>query len=180
MGFFSMDKHSTTSNSYDQRQDRRQVATESGQNTGQGNVARTDGLNNTTYAGAVVTGLNLAGGTGANSNVLGQGALQVSGQGKANFDIQNVDKDVIAAFGGTLADVLHGQAQAETDRTASLQSLLSNQSDQSSTLLESIGKQLSALAENKQTEGDSGRNKIVLYVVLAVLAVIGLLIWRKS
>jgi len=179
MGVFSMDKTSTTSNAFDNRQDRRQVSSEEGQ-TAQNNAVKTSGLNNTSIGGANITGLNLAGGTGQNSNVLGQGALQVSGQGRANFDIQNVDADVIGAFGGTLKDVLQGQATAEANRTDSLQSLLANQADNSSTLLESIGSKLSGLAENQQTGGDSSRNKIVLYVVLAVIALIAVIFWRRS
>jgi len=38
--------------------------------------------------------------------------------------------------------------------------------------------QLGTLAENKQTDGDAGRNKIVLIVVLAVVALLGVFIWK--
>jgi hypothetical protein len=36
-----------------------------------------------------------------------------------------------------------------------------------------------ALAEGKQTDGEAGRNKTMLYVTLAVLALVGWIFWKR-
>lgn len=47
-------------------------------------------------------------------------------------------------------------------------------------LFKSQQSQIGTLAENKQTEGDASRNRIVLIVVIAVLVLVGLAIWRRK
>jgi hypothetical protein len=39
---------------------------------------------------------------------------------------------------------------------------------------------VTGLSESRLTDGDSSRNRIILYVVLAVLAVFGLIFWRRK
>ena len=36
-----------------------------------------------------------------------------------------------------------------------------------------------ALAENKSTDGEAGRNRTMLYVTLAVLALVGWIFWKR-
>jgi len=39
--------------------------------------------------------------------------------------------------------------------------------------------QIGSLAESKQTEGEAGRNKIMMWVALAALAVVAIVFWRS-
>jgi hypothetical protein len=102
--------------------------------------------------------------------------LQVTGgkgKGATNVTINSgLDGSGLEALVGRLTTASTGQVDALT-------SLLSDQQAQLADLAKAQQADVATLAENKQTEGDSSRNKIVLIVVLAVIGLLGLLIWKK-
>lgn len=115
-----------------------------------------------------VGGNRIGGTSGGQSNV--NTGISLQGSKDSSFTLQNVDSDVITSFGHTLRDVLETQSSGLGD-------VLNRQNEASTGLLSQIGDKISALAESKQTEGDSGRNKIILYVVGGVLLVIALAVF---
>lgn len=56
---------------------------------------------------------------------------------------------------------------------------LNQQSTAGKSILDSTLNKISELAESKLTEGDSDRNKIILYVVAGALLLVGVIFWRK-
>jgi len=159
--------------------------------TGQGPTAFGSGAQ-TVARGTVAQGeARMLSGTG---NVADRG---MSIYGSPNAQITTSDPAVAqAAFDAylhlqeanntTLQDLLNAQALAQATESENLQQILSSQSDiiqagasQSTSLVGQILSKLGELAESKQTEGESGRNQIVLWVVLGVLAVAALLVWTK-
>lgn len=99
-------------------------------------------------------------------NDLGEGASQVTVKKGGRYVVrinqtsdpallQNILTQQQQSLQQVLAPVLASQGTATAGLTQSLQDILNRVGD---------------LAENKQTEGESGRNKTVLYIVLAAVA----------
>jgi len=138
--------------------------------------------------------------TTANYSAAGAGAVQNTGKdgqsGQTNIGrnstvqtgLLDLNK-VSVAKGGTLS-VNIGDTQAVEDLSKqfalTVQDISGQNSDSLSAAVQGMGDQLksaftqlAALGESKQTEGDSGRNKIILYVVLGVLALVGLIFFLR-
>ncbi len=104
---------------------------------------------------------------------LNTGLQVVGGTGATNISVSN-------GLSGSGLDSLVGQlTTASSGQIGALTGLLSDQQKQLFDLAKSQQSDVSTLADNKQTNGDSSRNKIVLIVVLAVIGLLGLLVWRK-
>jgi hypothetical protein len=182
MGLFSQDKTSTTTQSFDERL----AASEQGiANRGAQNVGGSGGSQTSSEKGNI-TGATVAD-TGAialsNGSRLNTG-LDLSGSQHAEVHQENVDVPVITAFGNTLKDIIGSQIQGSSDasaaNTATLTTLLQSQGAQEQALLGDVAGRISALTASAQTGGDSERNKIILYVVGAVLAFLAIvLVFRK-
>lgn len=176
MGFFGSGDKVNTTNQSDQRQagaDQAIVQRDAAQLGGGAGNQSTSGVTGSNVIG--IGGKQVGGG----SNALDSGAVQAGGNAHVDYTNQNVDTAVIAAFGGTLRDVLGTQSAAAQAQSTTLAQLVSDQADQSRNLFSDIGAKISDLAKNQQTGGETDRNKIILYVVLGVLALLGLVAWIK-
>lgn len=136
----------------------------------------------TDQGSAVVGKGNVGPGSVANEgNYLTQDAVQILG-GKLNtgVDLTNVSGGV--QFGTSseqLAKITDSFAKASSDSSKAITDLLDKVLDsQSANTGDAINK-ITDLAENKQTDGESGKNKIVLYVVAGVLALVAFIFWKK-
>jgi len=83
------------------------------------------------------------------------------------------------SFQRTLRDLVSQQSEGTAEQTGALKDLVAGQLAQNTQFFEGFTKKLSDLTENVQTGGDSARNKIVLYVTLAAMAVLALMLWRR-
>ena len=74
-----------------------------------------------------------------------------------------------------------GQFQTALQTVGSnLTSAVNSQSAAGKETLNTVLGQLTSLAESKQTDGESGRNNVILYIALAVLAVVGVYFYRNK
>jgi len=107
------------------------------------------------------------------------GGVDVSGA-KAGGDLKAVGGSDFAGNVGTitisstagltetaLGSLLDKVTVANAEQIAAFKEVATQQSEQ-----------IGTLAENKQTEGEAGRDKTVTVIVFAVLALAGLLIWK--
>ena len=129
---------------------------------------------------------------GAGAKLLEKNAVDVSGnKGTINSGLQvstkgNVvinDTAPIASLASQFADTLKAITSQESDLLQNITSkssdaLTSALSQQSSQASDALGK-VSDLSANAQTGGDTDRNKIILYVVLGVLALLGVVFYVK-
>lgn len=109
----------------------------------------------------------------------GKGKIVESGAIELGKGAKLTDTDLSGNTGTVTYNVTHGVG---ADGLSSLVDKFTTSSGQTaqafSGLLEKQQTQLGALAEGKQTDGDAGRNKIVVIVVVAVLVLVGLFIWK--
>jgi len=140
--------------------------------------------------GAVLTESGSLALTGKGSTYLSPGSLQVGAKGQLNTGLQlsNVGGDVTftSSDPGVLAMALDRISELSSTNAAAIENLASKSAQAASEAIEASKANLddllaniASLSENRQTDGEAGKNKIVLYVVLAVLALLGLLLWRK-
>lgn len=115
-----------------------------------------------------------------NRNVIGNDASQ--GQG-----IINQGALAIGGYGNNLSNaaITVGYDAAQFQNAlqsvgSNLSNALNSQSAAGQSTLNSVLDRISTLAENRQTDGDSSRNKIVLWIVLGVLALVGFVFTRKK
>lgn len=112
------------------------------------------------------------GGTG-NKNIIGADASGENNTVNSGTLSGNKDSTITVGYDA-------GQFQTALQTVGSnLTNALSAQSAAGSETLENVLGKLTDLAESKQTDGESGKNQIVLYVVLAVLAVVAWIFYRK-
>lgn len=152
MGLFGIDSNKTSA------RDERIAVTDQG-------VATRGG--NTTLGEEV-----LALGTNAR---LQAGGIQVAGGGKGSTTTTNIttsDPDV-------LREALEFADRQSSGFTDTLQDLLNAQGSQTQGILDAVLGQLASLAESKQTEGESGRDKIIMWIALGLFAVVAIFFWRR-
>lgn len=114
-----------------------------------------------------------------NRNVIGNDASQ--GQGVINNGAL-----AIGGYGNNLSNATvsvgydAGQFQTALQTVGSnLSSALNSQSASSNSTLDAVLNQIGALAESKQTDGASGVNKNIVWIVAGVLLLLGFLFYRK-
>ncbi len=111
---------------------------------------------------------NVIGSDASSSGVVNNGGLAIGGQNNNLTGAQ-----VTVGYDA-------GQFQTALQTVGSnLSEALNAQGDAGKQTLDSVLTKLSDLAESKQTDGESGKNKIVLYVVAGVLALLAFLFYRK-
>lgn len=139
-----------------------------------------DDATNTTQTGVNALSLgsgNSQGGYG-NINVLDQqtGGTRLGDGAKLNLGTvagNTVGGDVTVGYDA-------GQFQTALQTVGSnLSNAVTAQQEAAQKNLDSVLSQLSTLAESAQTDGESGKNQIVLYVVLAVVGLVGWIFYRK-
>jgi len=169
MGIFGSGDKTNTTNQSDQRQ------AGSDQAIVQRDSSQAGGVANSSASG----GSNAVGAGGRYNQASGVGSTLINAEAGSVHDVhgnltnQNVDTDVIAAFGGTLRDILGTQSAASQAQSATLAGIVSDQATASQNLFSDIGAKISDLAKNQQTGGETDRNKIILYVVLGLLGLLG-------
>jgi hypothetical protein len=110
--------------------------------------------------------MDLSGSKGANI-----GGMTVS-SGAGNISVEQSDPEVVKAALAQMGDVTK-------QFSGTLTELVEKQNAAVANAQTGVFDQLAALAESKQTSGESAINKSVLYVALAVVAALLLLIWRR-
>lgn len=115
------------------------------------------------------------------------GAESRAQRGGANSN-QATDNAVVVDYGknnklgpdlsGVKGDVTYTVTNTSGVTEAGIASLVDQFSTSSKDTVEKVLGTVGALAENKQTDGDASRNKIVLYAVLAVVALLGVFVWK--
>jgi hypothetical protein len=119
-------------------------------------------------------GLAISTGASSNSNV---GGTMVQGSNLTSLDksLQNSTNTGTINYGlspedfrGTLADI--GDTLTKS---------IAAQADAGSSALDSSLGKLSDLAMTRATDGESGKNNIVLYIALGALALVAFVFWRK-
>lgn len=111
---------------------------------------------------------NVATGKKGASKILAPGATTIDIKGDFSADpavLQNAlnfGQQQSTTFTDALKDIISGASAATAGQAKTLQEVFSKSIDK-----------ISALSESAQTEGDTDRNKIILYVVLGLLAVVG-------
>lgn len=85
-----------------------------------------------------------------------------------------------------LAAALDKITELSQQQSASVESLANKTAQAASASIEASKANLdelltniATLSENRQTDGEASKNKIVLYVMLAVLAIVGVFLWRR-
>jgi hypothetical protein len=183
--------NSTSSNAADQRQ----ISGDAGINLREGGAvggAGTTGIGGTGANAAIATGGGRVAGVNADytesggfnvrsGNVAGPGGILLQGGSKLEISsdpqvimaalkaVTSQASNVTASMTGTLTDLFNTDLQAQQQ-----------QADLQSQALDKFVTALTPLAQNQQTGGASDVNKTVLYVALALLAVVAVLFWRHS
>jgi hypothetical protein len=132
---------------------------------------------------AMALGIGASSNRATGSGVSTSGAPIVLGGkgGNASYSYSTVTNDPNVAIvalrqNKKLADSFLSAMKLKDETLADV---LAEQQDSMGASQDKTNALLASLAESKQTEGESGRNKIVLYVVLATLALVGWIFWRK-
>lgn len=138
---------------------------------------------------------------------MGQGILGIGGKDTTKTNVTSYSTDQrktasgsgIVQEGGALGEgaisgkqiaqdgsvIIRGGKGALTVNTLDAEfakSALSSVGDLSRQQTNTLGQvltEISSLAESKQTEGEAGRNKIMMWVALAALAVVAIMFWRQ-
>lgn len=114
-------------------------------------------------------------GIGTNGKFISAGALDLSkanfGKFKGNLNISTTDPQVLALLES------QGQAQSASyaDLLENLNQQTTSQAQSQSGMFEKLFSGIKDLAESKQTDGQSGQNKTVVSVIVAL--VVGLVVW---
>jgi len=114
----------------------------------------------------------------------GQGILLDNTKGKLNTGVQvSGKKNTVNISNGIddagLQSLVGSLTTASSDQINRLTNLAATQQSTLADLFKKSQADVSSLADNQQTGGDSKRNKIVLYVVLAVVGLLGVVAWRR-
>ena len=174
MGFFGTGDKTSTTNQTDQRQsgtDQAIVQRDASQQGGAANLSAS-GLSGSNVIGQ-------GGHQAYQSDVQEGNGFQVAGYGKTgdiSIHNENVDAGVIGAYGKNLKDVLETQASADSIRDVAQQNFLTGITGS----LARLASSQQGIDANSASGGDIQRNRIVLYVVLGLLAVVGIWLWKKS
>lgn len=78
-------------------------------------------------------------------------------------------RDFVTNYNATLTDLVSAQNDS-----------LAEASSTTSGLIAGLADKISALVESRNTDGESTRNNTILYIALAVAAVFGLFVWRRT
>ena len=117
---------------------------------------------------------------GKGSNYVAPGSLNFAGaKGDIIFNT-SADEDIITAALDKLGDLnsnYNANLQNIFDQAAAANAAAAAASGGN---LDKVLSTLTPLAESKQTDGESGRNNVVLWVFLAIAAVAGIYFWRKG
>lgn len=110
-----------------------------------------------------------------------EGSVQVGDKGSLNTGFQLTQGKGATGDTNVTYQITNGVGE---DGLSSLVNQLTaatgSQVDALAGVLKDQQSQVGELAENKQTDGDAGRNKTVVLVVLAVLALVALFIWKRK
>jgi hypothetical protein len=137
--------------------------------------------------GVAISGAGAVGAAASGQAAQGQAitakdeAIAQGGQGNKNI----IGTDLSGNSLGSGATLQVGYNASDLNSALSnvgstLTTAISQQSSAGKTSLDAVLSRVADLAESKQTSGDSGRNNIILYVVLGVLALLGVFIWKGS
>lgn len=129
----------------------------------------------TTTISTVTDARQTASGSGIiqRGGALGEGATSIGGLGGGQGNVAQPGATQVAGHGQLTINTLDAEVAK-----AALESVGSLSERQSDTFGQMLG-QISSLAESKQTEGESDRNRILMWVALAALAVVALIFWRQ-
>jgi hypothetical protein len=109
-----------------------------------------------------------------NTNLLNSGVAVTGSKGvNIGTTIEATDSNVTLGYDANAFNAALGNVGN------TLTAALDKQSTAGKSILDSTLNKISELAESKLTEGDSDRNKIILYVVAGVLLLVGVIFWRK-
>tara|TARA_R110000868_G_scaffold4437_1_gene27941 strand:- start:78 stop:506 length:429 start_codon:yes stop_codon:yes gene_type:complete len=124
--------------------------------------------------GASDEALVISTGSGSNSNVGGT-MVQGSNLTSLSNSLQNSNNS------GTINYGLGAEDFRETisDIGSTLTKSIAAQADAGNSALDASLSKLSDLAMTKATDGESGKNNIVLYIALGALALVAFIFWRK-
>ena len=108
------------------------------------------------------------------SNVSKAGAIALTGSNIRDLTLTDggaydLARDFIASYNSTLSDLVSKQTDASSDSQSKTADLLNS-------LITGFG----SIVESKNTDGESNRNQTILYIALAIAAVFGLFIWKRS
>ncbi len=151
MGLFGIDSNST-SNAYDQRQ----VATDS--------ATVASGLASVVSRAQDNAVQNQHGVILSAPGVINLGGAHVSTGKGGTINISTVPPGFDDVLNNTVKEIVDAGA-ANTDKTSSL--------------VTDVLKRMTDLSLSAQTGGDSERNKIILWIVLGVLTLLGVVFWRS-
>ena len=102
-------------------------------------------------------------------------------EGAAIFNTSTLEDSTQFKVGGKGRLIINNNSDPLVGKT--LEHLLTTQSAASAAsgnTLETLLSKVTDLAENKQTDGESGRNKTILYLVLAALAGVAVIFGRRT
>jgi len=121
--------------------------------------------------GGQVVNPNSLGVSGGSNLVTG---LQIYSAGK-NSPVQ-----VTTADPEVLSNALSAMENSNISFGDAVKDVVSQQAASTNSMLSNVLSSLSSLSESKLTAGESGQNKTILYIVLGVLALLGLVAWLRK
>jgi hypothetical protein len=117
--------------------------------------------------------------TGRDATIGEQGSITVGHGGRFQEGV-----DLTGSRGATInvsqdPDLFRAALESIERQGANFGETLQGASAQTSSIVEAVLGKLTELAQSKQTDGESGRNMVILWIALGLLAVVGILFWRK-